>query len=808
MSEGMESGSDKSQRRFPTLPAFKIDLRVLAPLAGATMMLFAATFFAWQTWQAYRQARSEELLSAARMRSAKAVAAVVDATSAKVAEALANEAVVTPLRTDASEASRAAAQAAIRAALPDAADVQVMQPGLPEVLSADLRQFGYAKASQLIKAQSAGAAPLQTLPVGKDRRVLTVAAPIRGGEQVLAYAWIELPLDPIRAAFRSTPPDDGRLELRQGDYGGIVLESLGSGAIGELGVFTVDVPGSLFHVVSRPPDAWVVGPDNPWLYAVLSVVGLAFGWLMLWLRKVGLEAGLARLSLRRAEVIDHTPFSEAMKKVPAGKPSTRTAPRASARSAAPPPPAATKPRESKESIAVDRSIFRAYDIRGVVGKQLNVDVAQQIGRAVGSEVVGRGLREVVVGRDGRLSGPDMVTGLIAGLREAGCDVIDIGMVPTPVVYFATYHLNTGSGVAVTGSHNPPDYNGFKIMIGGETLAENAIQALYARIAEANFTEGHGGLQTLDVSADYIDRITSDIQIDRRLKVVVDCGNGVPGAIAPQLLEAIGADVLPLFCDVDGTFPNHHPDPSDLHNLRDLILTVKQVDADIGLAFDGDGDRLGVVTKQGEVIFPDRTLMLFAIDVLTRNPGASIIYDVKCTGHLQPMILKHGGSPIMWKTGHSLIKAKMKETDAELAGEMSGHFFFRERWYGFDDGIYAAARLLEILAGDLDGRTPEEIFAELPKGVSTPELKISMQEGEHYRFIERFKEKASFEGARVTTIDGLRADWPDGWGLVRASNTTPVLVLRFDADNETALLRIQDAYRQQLLSVDPALKLPF
>ncbi|UXI70609.1 phosphomannomutase/phosphoglucomutase [Tahibacter amnicola] len=459
-------------------------------------------------------------------------------------------------------------------------------------------------------------------------------------------------------------------------------------------------------------------------------------------------------------------------------------------------------------LAVDRSIFRAYDIRGVIGKTLDKGVARQIGRAIGSEGIERGLREIVVGRDGRLSGPDMTEGLIAGLREAGMDVIDLGLVPTPLVYFATYHLNTGSGVSVTGSHNPPDYNGFKIVLGGETLAEQAIQGLYERISENRYTSGNGGLQHMDVKADYIDRVTSDIQVDQRLRVVIDCGNGVPGAVAPQVLEGIGCDVMPLYCEVDGEFPNHHPDPSDLHNLRDLILTVKQVNADIGLAFDGDGDRLGVVTRQGEVIFPDRLLMLFAKDVLVRNPGASIIYDVKCTGKLQPEILKHGGSPVMWKTGHSLIKSKMREIEAELAGEMSGHFFFKERWYGFDDGIYAAARLMEILGSDPEGRDPQQIFDALPKGVSTPELKIPMAEGEHYRFIERFREKASFEGARVTTIDGVRADWPDGWGLVRASNTTPILVLRFDADNETAMLRIQDAYRKQLQAVEPNIKLPF
>jgi len=332
--------------------------------------------------------------------------------------------------------------------------------------------------------------------------------------------------------------------------------------------------------------------------------------------------------------------------------------------------------------------------------------------------------------------------------------------------------------------------------------------LHQRIVDGRLAEGHGSLRQYDITGEYIERIASDIQTGRALKVVVDCGNGIAGDTAPGVVHAIGCEPIPLYCDVDGTFPNHHPDPSEPKNLADLILTVRKTGADVGLAFDGDGDRLGVVTKDGEIIYPDRVLMLFAQDVLTRNPGATILYDVKCTGHLQPLILKAGGSPLMWKTGHSLIKAKMKETGAQLAGEMSGHFFFRERWYGFDDGVYAAARLLEILADDPEGRTPEEIFATLPKGVSTPELHIPMQEGQNHPFIARFRERAQFDGARITTIDGLRADWSDGWGLVRASNTTPVLVLRFDADNATALKRIQDAFRTQILACDDTLQLPF
>lgn len=454
----------------------------------------------------------------------------------------------------------------------------------------------------------------------------------------------------------------------------------------------------------------------------------------------------------------------------------------------------------------DPSIFRAYDIRGVVGSTLTEDTAYLIGRALGAQARERGIASVCVGRDGRLSGPALAASVIRGLLESGCDVIDVGAVPTPALYFATHQYGNGSGVMVTGSHNPPDYNGFKIMIGGETLSGGAIQAVRERIVAGRFVDGEGTLRVVDVLPDYLDRIAGDVQLSRPLKIVVDAGNGIAGAIAQPLFELLGASVTPLFCEVDGTFPNHHPDPGDPHNLQDLIRVVAEVGADLGLAFDGDGDRLGVVTPAGEIVYPDRLLMLFARDVLTRAPGGTVIYDVKCTGHLAGEIEGVGGRPLMWQTGHSLIKAKMKAENAPLAGEMSGHFFFKERWYGFDDGLYAGARLLEILAAQPEDA--DTVFATLPKGVSTPELKVVMTEGEHYAYMERFRDQARFDDARVSTIDGVRADWPDGWGLVRCSNTTPSLVLRFDADNEAALARIQAVFRERLLAVEPSLPLPF
>ena len=455
---------------------------------------------------------------------------------------------------------------------------------------------------------------------------------------------------------------------------------------------------------------------------------------------------------------------------------------------------------------IPENIFKAYDIRGIVGKTLTADIVREIGRAIGSEALARKQSTEVVGRDGRLSGPEFAQALSNGLRAAGVNVIDIDMVPTPVLYFATHFLKTGSGMSITGSHNPPDYNGIKIMLGGETLSGEAISALRTRIVEGKLSSGAGEWKAVDVVPDYIARVTSDVRLARPLKIVVDCGNGVPGMLAPRVLRDLGCEVSELFCEVDGHFPNHHPDPSQPENLEDLIRAVKAQRADLGLAFDGDGDRLGVVTAEGAIIWPDRQMMLYAADVLSRNPGATIIYDVKCTRNLATAISQHGGTPLMWKTGHSLIKAKMRETGALLAGEMSGHIFFKERWFGFDDALYTAARLLEILSHD--ARAPSAVFAELPETVNTPELKLEMQEGEHFKLMERLQKSAHFPGAKLTTIDGIRADFADGWGLARPSNTTPTVVIRFEAENKEALARIQKQFRDLILSLDPTLTLPF
>lgn len=452
---------------------------------------------------------------------------------------------------------------------------------------------------------------------------------------------------------------------------------------------------------------------------------------------------------------------------------------------------------------VAASIFKAYDIRGIVGKTIDEQFAEHLGRAFGSEARKLGEKAVAVGRDGRLSGPGLSAALIRGLASTGLDVVDLGPVTTPMLYYvAATRGKHGcrSGIQVTGSHNPKDYNGFKMVLAGRAIYGEDIQGLRRRIEAEDYVKGQGRSAPMDIGAEYQHRITGDCRLARPMKIVVDSGNGIPGASAPGILRALGCEVIELYSEVDGDFPNHHPDPSKPENLVDLIRTVKETGAELGLAFDGDGDRLGVVTADGQNIFPDRQLMLYAQDILQRHPGAPIIFDVKCSQRLVAAIRKAGGEPVMWKTGHSLIKAKLKESGAPLAGEMSGHIFFGERWYGFDDATYTAARLLEIVSRHKD---PSKLLNALPTSYSTPELNVPCAEGEHHEVVARLREVAKFPGAsEVITIDGLRAEFKDGFGLVRASNTTPVLVLRFEGHTASALERIQAQFMAALRAVKP------
>jgi len=455
------------------------------------------------------------------------------------------------------------------------------------------------------------------------------------------------------------------------------------------------------------------------------------------------------------------------------------------------------------------SVFKAYDIRGIVPDALNPEFARALGRALAASARSHGLSTLVVGRDGRLSSPSLSDALQEGILDGGVDTIDVGQVPTPLVYYATHAYKTGAGIAITGSHNPPKYNGFKMVMAGAALYGKDIQALRVamdELASQPPVAQRGTRREIDIMAEYIDRVAGDVKLARPMKVAIDAGNGVAGAIAPALFRKLGCEVTELFCEVDGNFPNHHPDPAEPENLHDLMQCLASTDCEIGLAFDGDGDRLGVVTKTGNIIWPDRQLILFARDVLTRCPGETIIYDVKCSRHVGLEIEAAGGKALMWQTGHSLVKAKLAETGAPLAGEMSGHVFFKERWYGFDDGLYTGARLLEIISRDADA---SQALDALPQAISTPELKVEMEEGEPFRVVAALQAQGEFgDTTRIVTIDGVRAEYADGFGLARPSNTTPVIVMRFEADDEAALKRIQDVFREQIKRFAPTAKLPY
>ena len=777
--------SEPTTRRMPVDAA-----QVHKALPAIAVLLFVlAAWLAWSGWRQQAGTAAGQVLQQARDAAAQQTGAALAEARERLRAQLASPGVQSAL----AEGDLSAAGTALGNGLDGAEAAEVLPVDLDAAYAAVAAGQGtYGRLSALEGALVADGVVARVVRDG-GRPALALAGPARSGDATVGVAYARLPLDLVTAPIQAAAPgEDGYLALRQGGH--TVAERGDATLANRAEKLAVAIPDSELRIAAAAPDA-AAGPFGLGATACFIAAGV-----------LALLALVALARSRRPAPADGGTADGA-----------EEAPLTLAEALRQPPPAAAVPAETVTADVpdvaagtprVDPGIFRAYDIRGIVGQSLDRGVAELIGQAIGTAMHAQGLAEIVVGRDGRLSGPEMRDGLVAGLRRAGCNVTDIGMAPTPVVYFAAYHLLAGSCVSVTGSHNPPDYNGFKIVLGGETLSGDTITELYTLIAEDRLHEAehHGTLHERDVDADYVDRIAADVQLDRPLRVVVDAGNGVAGTIAPQVLTAIGAEVTPLYCEVDGNFPNHHPDPSDAENLVDLVETVRRLNADLGIAFDGDGDRLGVVTRDGTNIFPDRLLMLFADDVLERNPGAVIVYDVKCTGRLPGQILRAGGSPLMWKTGHSLIKAKMRETGAELAGEMSGHFFFKERWYGFDDGIYAAARLLEILAAR--PQAPSEVLDALPDGVSTPEIKVAAPGGDPHAFVERFREAAEFGGARLSTIDGLRVDFPDGWGLVRASNTTPVLVMRFDADDAQALARIQASFREQLLALQPDLPLPF
>jgi phosphomannomutase/phosphoglucomutase len=709
----------------------------------------------------------------------------------------------------------------------DFAELRLFDTRFYELKGEDLGPFGFALLDMIFAASETGTADAQIHGVGESAYL---ALAVRVGDEAspVGFLLLKLKTAGLVAAFNNSTSSSGAgvMDQYNGRFSPTVISGSPVSPSQSSQITWLHVPGTLFRVgVSQSKK---VKASDGILHFILLLLGvlLTGTGIYLKIRPPGPVMELAEdpvaspgdedetnrehqeleVSTVESPVVEEGPVSEETEAVSELEPpqnrnladlgnlSVDLEQRSMARKA------------DLDAVELQSSIFKAYDIRGVIGKSLDAGIARQVGQVLGSQALEQDAAPVIVARDGRSSGPALVEGMVEGIASTGCDVINIGAVPTGVLYYAAYELGSGTGVMITGSHNPPEYNGFKMLIGGVTQAGDQIKAVYDRIQSGNVLEGKGTVSTEEMIERYRDRIAGDIQLERPLKVVADCGNGIGGVCAADVLRATGAEVIALFDEVDGTFPNHHPDPSEPENLMDLIQMVMLMDADLGVAFDGDADRLGVVTKSGEIIYSDRLMMLFIEDILKRVPNETIIYDVKCTGHLHHMIEEAGGKPMMYKTGHSLIKNKMREVDSPFAGEMSGHFFFKERWYGFDCGIYSAARLLEILAAD--SREPEVVLNKLPNSVSTPELKVPMDEGLNHAFVLQLQEKCNFEDARINNIDGVRADWDDGWGLVRASNTTPVLVLRFDADTEEALKRIQAVFKEQMHAINQRLPLPF
>jgi len=716
--------------------------------------------------------------------------------------------------------------------------------------------MNFAALDMLRRVENGQTAAPEAYKVGQ-RWLVYSAAPLRlnDGEPLYGTLLLAVDLERLLASLPALPAEAGQIQLLQqfGTSAAQVLAQRGQ-AEGDAQKFTLGNPN--WTLGFTPGPALNASPFSPLLLVIAGLIALSGALLGMYLVHGQLQRRLRRDVIQLAQLIQELSTGKAVKAFSLSLPAldslahalARLPRRAGDNVGRPPAETSANPADTPQAaplglvdplfqdtdiLDIDildedqdllgltqpaavntpqvapqlpADIFRAYDIRGLVGSGLSAQSAYWIGRAIGSQSLAQGEANIAVGRDGRLSGPQLVQQLIQGLLDCGCHVSDVGMVPTPVVYYAGHILSGKSAVMLTGSHNPPDYNGFKIVIAGDTLAGEQIQALKTRIDTNDLASGVGTVEQVDVLQRYFQQIRDDIALARPLKVVIDCGNGAAGVIAPQLIQALGCTVIPLFCEVDGNFPNHHPDPGKPENLVDLIAKVKAEKADLGLAFDGDGDRIGVVTNSGSIVYPDRLLMLFAKDVVSRNPGADIIFDVKCTRRLTPLISGYGGRPVMWKTGHSLIKKKMKETGALLAGEMSGHIFFKERWFGFDDGLYAAARLLEILSQDK--RDADQVFSAFPSDIATPEINIQVTEQSKFRIIDSLQRDATWGEGNITSLDGVRVDYPKGWGLVRASNTTPMLVLRFEAESEHELERIKEVFRAQLYSVVPELNLPF
>jgi phosphomannomutase/phosphoglucomutase len=743
------------------------------------------------------------------------------------------------------EAGLRQTEAAIGRYLPEAMRIRLLPVGWNELDEAAVPPLSYASLDILRMAErSKKVTRIEAHQFGTKGQHFALAAPVLAAEggEVVGLVHIALPLKLVQQLVDALPPFSGRAEVQQG--GGADALALAasssamksdlkggripvSGSIWEVaywkggvaqgmqtllllfGVPTVGllIIGALFFLQNRRLRQLLKQDQGAVVYLVEGILkGKGVGNTSACIKELGdTMASLAQLE-RRARSRKRSPL-EGEQKTSVAPPEGVTHGGIELDDDAGAEPEVAHAATDVAAGRLPDAIFRAYDIRGVVATALTPEVVHELGRAIGSEVYDKGQQTVIVARDGRSSSEALSGALARGLQESGREVLDLGMVPVSTLYFATHFLGSNSGVMVTGSHNPPEYNGLKIVINGEAWSGAAIKKLRERVETGDLLQGEGSQRSQNLVPDYIARITSDVQMARPLKVVVDCGNGVAGVVAPALLRELGCEVTELFCEVDGRFPNHHPDPGQPENLAVLISTVQAQEADLGVAFDGDGDRLGVVDSSGNIIWPDRLLMLFAADVLTRQPGGDVLYDVKSTRNLAGHVVASGGRPVMWKTGHSLMKAKMKETGALLAGEMSGHIFFKERWFGFDDALYATARLLEILAAD--ARSSAEVFAELPDSLSTPELVMPLAEGAPFALVQKLLDAPEFpDELKRITIDGLRVEFQDGWGLVRASNTNPAVTFRFEADDEAALERIKALFRQQLSQVEPGLALPF
>ncbi len=746
----------------------------------------------------------------------------------------------------------AAKEIAIQKQIPDAWQIRLLLPQHSQLDTRHEPHMSYASLDILRQAEKTKKTTLAEVhQYGSKNQHIALATPVfmpdDDNREVVGTIHAAFRLDKIEAAINAVSHYGGEVEIQQVIRGNSLTLAKSSGTTGATAAsgVRIPIPGTIWEATYRKPST-AIDQTTLITFASIPTAGLLLIGLIMFMQAKRLKQALkddqgaivkmVEAALRGGTVVnpgaataDCSGTMELIAHI--GTQASRKHRTAAASSSAKEkggeqaqPPGPSSPDDlivetahglhadptvarSGAGMMLPDSIFLAYDIRGIVGDTLTRDMVYELGRAIGSEAYDQGQQTIIMARDGRLSSEGLSAALCQGLQESGRDVLDIGMVPVPVLYFATHALGSNSGVMLTASHNPADYNGLKIVINGEALSGEAIQQLRQRVATGDLLQGEGTCQTQDLAPDYIARITQDVQPARSLKVVVDCGNGVAGTLAPLLLKELGCEVIELHCEIDGNFPNHHPDPGKPENLADLIQQVKRQKADLGVAFDGDGDRLGVIDSNGNIIWPDRLLMLFAADVLSRQPGGDIIYDVKSTRSLAGHILSHGGRPLMWKTGHSLMKAKLKETGALLAGEMSGHIFFKERWYGFDDALYASARLLEILS--IDMRSSEEVFAELPAHTSTPELIMEMPEGDHHELVKKIINLAHFEkSTKLITIDGLRVEFDNGWGLVRPSNTIPAITFRFEAINKAELNEIQEEFRQLLKKIDPDLELPF